>query len=405
MPLNSVQTPLDSAATTQQPSLVNQLLPLCLIILCGFLTVGAPLPVLPLYLHKTLGYSTFLVGIAIGIQSISTLLTRNFAGTLCDSRGSKPSVILGSALCSSSGLFYLASIALKGIPGLAALMFGRVVLGAGESLMLTGALSWGVRTVGHQRSGRVMAWVGIAMYGAIALGAPLGIGLFDNYGFAALSFAVIFAPLASIAIALCMPGITPPGGTRIPFYKVIGLLWQPGLGLALATAAFGSISAFITLYFAAKGWQGAKYALMMFGGAYIAARIFFGGLPDKLGGARVALVSLTIETVGQLFLWQAHTPAMAFLGVALSGFGFSLVFPSFGVEAVKRVPAQNRGMALGAYAAFFDISLGLMGPICGAIASSFGYPMLYLLGAGTCIFAALLAIQMGAQKTALQQAP
>ena len=43
----------------------------------------------------------------------------------------------------------------------------------GESLVITAALAWGVSLAGRERSGVVMAWVGIAMYGALALGAPL----------------------------------------------------------------------------------------------------------------------------------------------------------------------------------------------------------------------------------------
>jgi MFS family permease len=59
----------------------------------------------------------------------------------------------------------------------------------------------------------------------------------------------------------------------------------------------------------------------------------FGHLPDRFGGARVALVSIVVEACGQILLWLAHTPAIAFAGAIMTGTGFSLVFPAFGVEA------------------------------------------------------------------------
>src|SRR5437870_5351043 len=45
-------------------------------------------------------------------------------------------------------------------------------------------------------------------------------------------------------------------------------------------------------------------------------------------------------------------------GAALTGFGYSLVYPGFGVKAVRRVPPQSRGLAMGAYTVFLDVGLG-----------------------------------------------
>jgi hypothetical protein len=53
---------------------------------------------------------------------------------------------------------------------------------------------------------------------------------------------------------------------------------------------------------------------------------------------------------------------------AVTGLDYSLVYPGFGVEAVKHVPPQDRGLAMGAYTAFLDLALGLANPALWLIA-------------------------------------
>jgi PAS domain-containing protein len=74
----------------------------------------------------------------------------------------------------------------------------------------------------------------------------------------------------------------------------------------------------------------------------------------------------------RVLLWLAPLPPLALGGVALTGFGFALVFPALGTEAVQSFPPQNRGSALGAYTAFVDLSLGICGPMAGVIVSELG---------------------------------
>jgi len=297
--------------------------------------------------------------------------------------------LLGLPLAAIAGLLYAASTLIDGRDGaLALLLAGRVVLGFGESLFITGALSWGIGRLGVAHAGKVISWQGIAMYAAIGLGAPLGLALQTSLGFATVGALAAATPIVAWLIALALPATPAGGGGRAPFHRVLGLIWRPGLVLALATAPFAALAAFVALAFADRGWTNAGLALVAFGVGYVTVRLFLGHLPDKFGGARVAAISLAVEAAGQALLWLAPVPAVALLGALVTGAGFSLVFPAMGVETARRVPPAQRGRAIGNFTAFFDLSLLLTAPVVGLAARSAGYPAVFAIGAA----AALLAL-------------
>lgn len=375
---------------------VLRLLPLALAVFVGFLTLGLPMPVLPLHLHDSLGLSMPMVGVLMGAQFVAALLSRAWAGNLADLRGGKRAVVTGLLLAAGSGLAYWLSLAFTATPAAstAVLLIGRLLLGCGESLVVTGALGWGVGMLGPQHAGKVMAWVGIAMYGAYAVGAPAGVALNAAQGFAGLALATLFVPFVALALVAGLRATPPTATRRTPFYQVLGAVWMPGLGLALSSVGFGVITAFVALLFSARQWGNASLAFTAFGLAFIAARLFFGHLPDRLGGARVALICVLVEVVGQLLIWRADAAPMAYLGAALTGFGYSLAFPGFGVEAVRRAPPQSRGVAMGAYVAFLDISLGITAPALGAVAGAGDVGTVFLVGAVAVGLALLIALRL-----------
>src|ERR1700677_1319350 len=110
---------------------------------CGYLAVGLPLPVMPLFVHDKLGFSNLIVGLVIGIQFLATVLTRGYAGRLTDHHGGKRSALQGAVVCAFGGLLYLVS-AMSGLSpamSLAIIVVGRLVAGFGESQFVTGCVS------------------------------------------------------------------------------------------------------------------------------------------------------------------------------------------------------------------------------------------------------------------------
>ncbi|WP_368773812.1 hypothetical protein [Mesorhizobium sp. M00.F.Ca.ET.217.01.1.1] len=73
------------------------------------------------------------------------------------------------------------------------------MLGAAESFIITGGVAWGLALAGGQNSGKVIAWIGMAMFAALALGAPIGSALYEAGGFAAIALATMVLPPCNTA--------------------------------------------------------------------------------------------------------------------------------------------------------------------------------------------------------------
>lgn len=357
----------------------------------SYLTIGLPLAVLPGYVHDVMGFSAFWAGLVISLQYFATLLSRPHAGRYAD--------LLGPKRLSSS--VYAAAFERSGIsdgrinrqsarhqPVIT--LHGTRDRGIGQSFAGTGSTLWGVGVVGSLHIGRVISWNGIVTYGAMAMGAPLGVVFYHWGGLQALALIIMGVALVAILLAIPRPTVKASKGKPLPFRAVLGRVWLYGMALALASAGFGVIATFITLFYDAKGWDGAAFALTLFSCAFVGTRLLFPNGINRIGGLNVAMICFSVEIIGLLLVGVATMPWMAKIGVLLAGAGFSLVFPALGVVAVKAVPQQNQGAALATYTVFMDLSLGVTGPLAGLVMSWAGVPVIYLAAAGLVAIALLL---------------
>lgn len=345
-----------------------------------YLSIGLPLAVLPPFVHLRMGYSAVLAGLVISIQYIATLLSRPWAGRISDGKGAKVSVLWGMACCAASGVLLVGAAALNGIHWLSfiCLIFSRLALGVGESLGSTGSTLWGITAAGPEYTAKVIGLNGISTYGGMALAAPLGVVLDQQWGLGSIGILTLLICAVSFAMAWRKDPVPVAPGEELPFSHVLGRVAPHGMALALGGVGYSVLATFITLFYAYRRWGGAALCLTAFGFAFIAVRILFIRTINRYGGFPVAIASLFVESVGLAMLWLAVGPWVALAGAAVNGLGFSLVFPAIGVEAVERVPEFNRGAALGVYTAFADVSFFLVGPIAGAIVGFLGYASVFL---------------------------
>lgn len=375
----SAQQPPAPSSTT----ITLQIVSIVFYTFIAFLCIGLPIAVLPGYVHEQLGFSAVVAGLTIGSQYLATLLSRPMAGRMSDNVGTKRAIVYGLIGILLSGGLTLLSTLLQSFPllSLTILLGGRLLLGVAQGLIGVGTISWCMGQVGAEHTARSISWNGIASYGAIAIGAPLGVVMVDQYGFASLGIALSL--LAALALVLIRNKASVPvvRGERLPFWAVFGRIAPYGASLSLASIGYGTLTTFITLFYLNRGWTGAAYCLTVFGVCFIVSRLLFISAISRFGGFRAAIACMSIETLGLVLLWLAPSTAYALIGAGLTGFGLSLVYPALGVEAIRQVPNSSRGAGLSAYAVFFDLALAIAGPLMGAVALNLGYSWIFFCAA------------------------
>ncbi|KEA52080.1 MFS transporter [Mangrovibacter sp. MFB070] len=378
-------------------AVIITLMPVMAAVLVGFIIIGVALPVLPLHVKNGLGFGTFIVGVVAGAQFAASLISRVLSGSYSDRKGAKKGVVAGLTAAAISGVLYLVSLWLVSIPVLSVtiLIAGRAILGGAESFIITGAIAWGLALVDKAHAGKVIAWVGTAMFAAMALGGPVGTLLFNQFGFKAIALLTLLLPLLVLACLARMPAVEPHAkAARASFGSVMQAVWLPGLGAALASTGYCTILAFSSLYYSAMHWQPVWVAFTAFGVALIVARTVTGHLPDRFGGARIALIFVVVQSAGLFVMWLAGSSLVASAGAALAGFGYSLVYPGLGIEAISSSTPQNRGMVMGIYTAFLDVAMAIGSPALGWIGAHMGLNAIFLSGSLVVLSTAIVACSL-----------
>jgi MFS family permease len=387
--------------STREPAQTRLLL-LTAILFLSYLCVAMPLPIVPVFVTGRLGLSNVWAGLGVGVAFFTTIVTRGYAGKLSDRSGAKVALTRGLGFYAAGALTTLVAGLLFHAPMFVffVLLVGRLLLGLGESLVGVGVIAWGVGIVGPTRSAQVLALIGAAIYGAFAVGGPIGVALFDRFGFAgAMAVSAVLPCLGLLAIS-CMAGVAVHPGSESPsFWSVIGRIWWQGIIVCLQGIGFAAIGAFFVLYFLGRSWSYAGLGLTAFGTGFVLVRVLFGHLPDRIGGLPVAIASLTVEAVGQMLIWSAPNPIVALVGAFLTGLGCSMVFPAMGREIVRLVEPHLRGTALGCFTAFQDLAYGLTGPLAGLLADTAGYGNVFLVGGIAALAGLLIALGLRRAET------
>ena len=336
--------------------------------------------------ETTLGFA--LLGIAVG--SVSAL---SIAGRLSARYGSR-AVVIATAIPT-----ILLVPALIAAPSLLLLVLALLAFGFCISLMDVAMNAHGVLV--EQRLGRPIMSSLHALWSAGSLVGAGGVTLLLRTGMTPLTYALLAASVLAVLALVALPRLLPStfdrgaaGDDRPTFVLPRG----PLLGIAalalLAFVAEGAIADWSAVYIrdALNTDRGlAAGGFVAFNLAMFAARLFGDPIRERYSAAALLRGGGVLAALGMALALLASTPALAFVGFALSGLGLSNVVPVL-FSAAGALPGVSAatGVAAAASAGYAGFLIGP--PIIGVLAGVFTLKVALIL---VVVFAALIAIAAG----------
>jgi len=353
---------------------------LVLVILAGsayFLSLGVLLPVVPLYVGRSLGGGSLAVGFEVGVFSLGAVLLRPLAGRLGDRWGRRLLIVGGATIVSISALAYLAA------GDFVSLAMVRMLGGVGEAAFFVGAGTLVTDLAPAERRGEAISYWSVAVYGGLAFGPALGEAVlgrtrFDSVWLLAAGLAAVGAVigLATRDVARLRPA---DGAKRPPLIQRSAL--GPGLVLFLGLVGLAGFVAFVPLYVSDIGISDSSGIFLLYGAMILAIRIIGARLPDTLGPRRAGTGATGFGALGMAIIAAWASPVGLVVGTIVFACGISLLYPAVLTLALTDIAEEERASVVGTVSSFFDLSQGFGAVILGAVAALAGYRGAFAAGA------------------------
>lgn len=336
-----------------------------------FIGVGAVVPVLPLY-GKSIGLSSAVNGVVLSAPAVALLVGARPAGQFAD-RSRKPAMMYGMALIALADLGTSTSLSL--VP----LVFSRLGLGAGRCVAEAGERGMLADLAGRVPSlrGRSLAAQQAVAALGIAVGAPLGGMVVEQYGPRAAFLCVTSAALVTLSLYSLLPETREQSGfgnaaSGTPatqdkqsalWAKLLDDTRWRGLCVCECGARFGFAAKIASVPVLAAavlgGAANAGFLLSAAGLSGVLGATVGGVITDRAGAKTCALASGTVSGVALMFVPLAlalpaeHGGSLPFdsgaafaLAVVLWSFGAAAQAPSLAAIGQELSPPASVAEAL-----------------------------------------------------------
>jgi MFS family permease len=378
----------------------HNLTPFLLVCLIGFTTFFSSylrIPVMPLF-AATLGAGPLQIGTINGAFMLTAGLLSIPAGLIADRTGRKLPIIAGIIATAASSL--LVTICHHPWHMIAA----YILFGAGLAAFAPGMLSLVADVMPSDRLGQAYGWYTTAIYAAMTLGPATGGYLAKSLGLRQVFF--VSAGLLIVVTLLALFTL-PKGAPRhksdvqLVFLNGIELLRNRCLRACLlativSCAGFGVFLTFLPLYATQFGYDPAQVGLVFAAQAVtnVLGRVPIGKLADSCDRRLLVTVGLVCLALSLILLGQVVLLSHLIGCAVIMGVGMALTFTAIGALIAERIPATQRGLAMGMYSSCIYLGMMCGATVMGIALKQIGFPLGFAAAGGSALLALLFFLSM-----------
>lgn len=375
------------AQRTPPPIFTRNFIEITFINLLVFFSFQMIFPTLPLYV-KQLGGTDSVIGLVAGTFTITSLLTRPFAGLALDKIGRKQVFLIGLLVLIATCISY--SFA----QSITVIVMIRLLHGFGWGITGTSASTVVAEIIPRQRFGEAMGYFSMANSLSLAVAPAAGLYIVHRWGFQTMFW--ISASTVTVAVLLAL-AVKYPHYTPDPHPKRHEALYEKSaLGATImiffVTATFGAISSFLPLYAYSRGlphigWFFTVYALAIF-----ISRPLSGKIVDRYSYDVTIIPGLLCLGLALFIISLSYDLPEFLIAAFIYGLGFGTCQMSLQTMVVRNVARSRLGAANATFFSGLDLGMGLGALTLGTVAELVGYSRMFMIASAIIVGAFILYI-------------
>jgi len=365
----------------------------------GFLDTHLLIPIMALYAFE-LGASVGIIGLIVGLYSVTNTPANIFFGRLIDRVGYKVPLIAG--LVGDALSMFLYSVCR--LPVHLALV--RVFHGISGGLVGPATMSVTADYSDRAQKGRVMGFYGMSLAAATLVGYGMSGVLASRLGYKALFLfgAIVLAIGAMLSFLLPgnrqKRGMTAKTSLGEDARKAKDLLGRRGLIVSYCSIfaqyfTFGGVVTLLPLYVKSLGMEAFHVGMLLatFAIMFIIVQFPSGALSDRVGRLIPTVAGLSLGVVSLLILPSLGTFPLLAVAMALYGIAYGILFPSISALVADHTVPEERGMATGMFHALLTAGVAIGAPIMGWVGGTVGVELGLALSSCIMVLALLVALR------------